>query len=265
MIGFIILAAGVIAAIVLVVKCVQGKNVLVERFRDCNVIVFGKKGRGKDLVFNKVINARQEPCYSNIQFNSKLCDVKCIGDFSVAPNTYNNFLDDNVVVVDKVLDERRDMYVSDGGIYLPSQYHALLDRKYPSLPIYYALSRHLTKSNIHINTQNLSRVWDKLREQADCYIRCERTHNILGFLFTEFVVYDYYESAKQGLQPFPHSFFSSSFNTAAYNEFVAHHGTIKRYIICQHVSRCKYDTRYFHKVLYGRVSPSPKSSKKTRT
>lgn len=39
------------------------------------------------------------------------------------------------------------------------------------MPIFYALSRHLYNNNIHVNVQNLGRLWLKLREQADSFIR----------------------------------------------------------------------------------------------
>lgn len=268
-VGQIILLVAIVAlvgfSIYLVVRCKMGNNVIKRRFKRCNVIVFGKKGTGKDLVFNKAINLRKQPCYTNIPYADEYCQLARIQDFAVSPNTYRNFLDDNIQVIPKTLNERMDFYISDGGIALPSQYHGELDKKYPSLPIFYALSRHLVNANVHINTQNLNRVWDKLREQADTYIRVERTINVFGFLFTTFTVYDYYESAKQCLQPYPHSIFSSSYNTAQRNEYIAVNGQIERHIICQHKSTVKYDTRYFHKVVYGCVAPSRKCSHKTRT
>ena len=258
-VGGFLLTFGIFALvgflIYITIRCKIGNDVLRRRFKRCNVIVFGKKGSGKDLLFNKVINLRKEPCYTNIPYSRAYCLDARIQDFAVAPNTYRSFLDDNIQVIDKVLAERMDFYISDGGIALPSQYHGELDKKYPSLPIFYALSRHLTNSNIHINTQNLNRIWDKLREQADTYIRVERTINIFGFLFTTFTVYDYYESAKKCLQPYPHSIFSSSYNTAQRNEYYAVNGRIDRHLICQHKSTVMYDTRYFHKVVYGRQAP----------
>lgn len=261
---FLIIAFAFVVLIYFIIKCKNGKRVLCERFKRGNVIVFGKKGTGKDLVFNKVINARKRPCYANIPFNEKYCTLRQIKFFTVAPNTYKDFINDTVKVVRKVNAEKTDFYISDGGIMLPSQYHSMLDKLYPSLPIYYATSRHLTYSNIHINTQHLPRPWDKLREQADCYVRCERTVKVFGWFFTSFIVYDFYESAKAGLQPFPHNIFSGSFNTAAFNEFTACHGSIKRYLIAQRKKDIKYDTRYFHCVLYGEPAPSRslKSSKK---
>lgn len=256
MVGAIIALGLVVLLAIGVFKLVSGRNALVDSFKRCNVIVFGKKGTGKDLVFNKVINARKQQCYTNIPYSAKYCHLAEVRDFTVEPNTYKDFLNGTLKTVEKTRSERMDFYISDGGIVLPSQYHGELDKRYPSLPIFYALSRHLTNSNIHINTQNLSRVWDKLREQADCYVRVERTVKVFGLLFTTFTLYDYYESAKQCLQPYPHGIFDSAFNTASFNEYVAMHGNIKRHIIVQRVKDVYYDTRYFHKVLYGVSAPS---------
>ena len=33
---------------------------MITQFKKCNVIVFGKKGTGKDLIFQKVINSRKK-------------------------------------------------------------------------------------------------------------------------------------------------------------------------------------------------------------
>ena len=98
-IGLLVLSS--IALIILIVKCIKGKRFLIRQFERCNCIVFGKKGTGKDLLFNAVINGRKKPCYANIPYNEKFCEVKQIKDFSVSPNTYENFLNDDIKVIDK--------------------------------------------------------------------------------------------------------------------------------------------------------------------
>ena len=200
-----------IYGLILAVKFQKGKQVLIKCFSEENCIIFGAKGAGKDLINNKVINARKTDCYANIPYNKDYCTVRSIKAFSVEPNTFENILNDDIKVIKKENKEQCDMYISDGGIILPSQYSNQLIKNYPSLPIYYALSRHLTNSNIHINTQYLGRVWDKLREQAGFYIRAVHTTKLSikdrnekehGFLITDFIVYDNYQSALSKLQPF---------------------------------------------------------------
>lgn len=237
----------------------RGKKLLLQAFQEGNVIVFGKKGKGKDCIFNKVIDSRQENCYSNIQFNKELCTIKPIKALSVEPNTYVDLLEDKVKIIPKTLKEETDFYISDGGIYLPSQYSNALCKLYPSLPIYYALSRHLTNSNIHINTQYLGRVWDKLREQADRYIRADGTKKIFGFLITKYTYYEKYDTAMQGIEPYVATgLFTSSESRAEREKHLATYGIIANGYIIQHKSKIHYDSRYFHKVMYGRVSPSSK-------
>lgn len=234
----------------------KGKKALVECFENGNTIVFGLKGCGKDLCFNKVINARNKPCYANIPYNKELCVEKPLNDFSVEPNTFENILNDNVKLIKKINKESQDMYISDGGIFLPSQYSNTLIKKYPSLPIYYALNRHLTNSNIHINSQYLGRIWDKLREHSAYYIKAVHTSNIFGFLITEFIVYDRYDSAMAQLEPYVATgLIKHSESRANEEDFAAKHGSIKRYYIIQHKSKVYYDSRYFHKVFYGTNSP----------
>ena len=263
----VLLIAVIVAAIFTALKALQfvkGRNALVNCLQEGNCIIFGPKGSGKDLLNNKGINARDEPCYANIPYNKELCTVRDIRKFSVEPNTYKNILNNDIKVIDKENKECCDMYISDGGIILPSQYSNDLVKNYPSLPIYYALSRHLTNSNIHINTQYLGRVWDKLREQAEYFIRAVHTTKIAfkfknkehGVLITEFIVYDNYQSALSKLNPFDNKrLFEGAEGAAARADFIAKHGNIKAYKIIQRISHVYYDSRHYHKDFYGYNSP----------
>lgn len=245
-------------------KFKNGRDALVKCLREGNCIIFGPKGSGKDCLNNKGINARKEQCYANIPYNKEYCTIRDIRKFSVEPNTYKNILNNDIKVIDKENKECCDMYISDGGIILPSQYSADLVKNYPSLPIYYALSRHLTNSNIHINTQYLGRVWDKLREQAEYFIRAVHTTKIsikiknkeYGFLITNFIIYDNYQSALSKLNPFDNKrLFEGAEGAAARADFQAKHGNIKAYKVIQRISHVYYDSRHYHKDFYGYNSP----------
>ena len=256
---FIILALfvlGLIIGVFWAIKFYNGKKALVECFESANCIVFGLKGCGKDLLFNKVINSRAINCYANIPYNKELCSVRDIQDFSVSPNTFENILENDIHTVDKINMENCDYYISDGGIFLPSQYSNILIKKYPSLPIYYALNRHLTNSNIHINTQYLGRVWDKLREHAGYYIKAVKTHKIFGFLITDFIIYDTYTSASSQMRPYKITgLITHSESRANKEDFESKHGLVKEYKIIQRVKDVHYDSRYFHRLIYGYNSP----------
>ena len=48
---------------------------LVSEFRRCNVMVFGKKGSGKDVIFAHVIALRGEKHYSNIPYDDNTEEI----------------------------------------------------------------------------------------------------------------------------------------------------------------------------------------------
>lgn len=252
----VIIALAVIIFIVKEIKYKLDLKFIVDKFQNGNCIVFGKKGKGKDLLFNAVINKRNVLAYSNIQYNKDLINIKPIKDFSVEPNTYLNMLNGNIEFIPKKIKENTDFYISDGGIYLPSQYSQQLIKLYPSLPIFYATSRHLGNMNIHINTQYLGRIWDKLREQADSYFKCVETVRHGNNLITTIIYYDTYKSAMAELLPFKQDLFNSSEVKASYKDFEAKNGTVKQLKIKQKIKNVNYDTRYFHKVFYNKRAPN---------
>ena len=90
-----------------------------------------------------------------------------------------------------------------------------------------ALSRHLGDCSVHINVQNLNRLWDKIREMSDTFIRCRRTRVMFGRIaITKLTVYDNADSCLQRREPFP--FFVSNKKEIRMRkaEFTAHYGLI---------------------------------------
>ena len=143
---------------------------LVDAFSGGNVEVFGKKGTGKDLIFQHVIALRGAKHYSNIVYDQNTEVIK-LSEINVGDNTYEDCINGTIRKIDPRFDEGCDIYISDGGIYLASQYDKCLDALYPSMPIFFAVNRHLYDANTHINTQALDRVWKKLREQAQTFVQ----------------------------------------------------------------------------------------------
>ena len=70
----IILAFVLIFGIVFFVSNHLKVREMISNFKKCNVIVFGKKGTGKDLIFQKVINCRKDTYYSNISYGGNYKD-----------------------------------------------------------------------------------------------------------------------------------------------------------------------------------------------
>lgn len=243
----------------------DGKFV-VKCFQRANCIVCGHKGNGKDLLFMYVINKRHEKHYSNIKYNSQTTVMEP-KEFNIDPNTYKNFLDGEVEQIPKTLKEGRDYYLSDGGIFMPSTYQDQLVKKYPSLPLAYAIQRHLYNSNFHCNVQNIQRLWDKIREQADYYFTCVSVIKLGKRTFIQKIrYYEQYEAAKANVLPFQVNKFLGIFpdkdQLAREHEFRAQNGNVRYVWIFNRLPKEHYDTRYFHSVLFGEPAPEKKTRKK---
>lgn len=232
----------------LLYKSKSAKDYIVNVFRRNNVIVYGKKGSGKDLLFQMVINRRKELHYSNINFGKNTMNIN-VSELSLFPNTFENVIDNNIEKVFPNLKEHIDIYISDAGVILPSHYDYKLDKKYPSLAIFYALQRHLYQSNTHVNTQALTRVYKKIREQGDGYIKCLRAIFIGPIYIQQCIYYDRYESAEQSLLPMDKPLLNNP-NTALYNQYVATNGIIKPLMFMGLTKNIKYNTRYFKSVFF---------------
>lgn len=222
-------------------------NDIVKHFKKCNCVVDGKKGSGKDLLFQKVINTRNETYYSNIDYGKRYIHVD-VKDISASGNTYKDFIVDNVKKSQRLFYETKDIYISDGGIYLPSYMDATLYKTYPSFPIFYALSRHLYRANVHVNIQNFARLWKALREQADFFIHVHKTINFFGFLIIKATTYDKYESAVAYLSPVK-SRIMNKYSKSEVDIYRATNGEIKRGYIIIRKRSIKYNSRAFENVL----------------
>lgn len=234
---------------------------IIRQFERNNVIVYGKKGRGKDLLFSFVMYRRKKPFSSNIDFGQPKEDIREIGEYNVDPNTFQTLINGERHYIDKTFSEKKDYYISDGGIFLPSQYDSTLNKSYPSLPIVYALSRHLGLFNIHINSQSLTRIWIKLREQADGFFMARGVIHLPRYSIHFSRYYELEQSAMQFLKPFP----KKAFNNNAQAEkllYDTQHGDIRNLFIIIDRRKVNYDSRYFHRVMFGEVSPTTRDKEK---
>ena len=262
LIGWILVIAGGIGCIFLLywlIRCVHDGSFAVSCFERGNCIVAGHKGNGKDLFFSYVINKRKKLHYSNVRYNKQtvLLDPKA---FNIDPNTYRDFLNGTVQQIEKTLEEEMDYYLSDAGVFMPSTYQGDLVKLYPSLPLMYALQRHLLNSNFHTNVQNLQRLWDKIREQADYYFFCTQAKHLFGRWFIQKIrYYEQYEAAAANVLPFKVNAFlfmiKDKRQLALKHQFDAQNGNVRYLYILNHLPKDHYDTRYFHKVLYGVPAP----------
>ena len=227
------------------------KRQFVRLFESGNVIVSGMKGRGKDLAFCIVINARKKNYISNVQYSSpKKKYQRFEADFKVwelAGNTYTDMVTGEIKPYVYPYPDGIDWYISDAGIYFPSQYQAELCKRYQSAPMFQALSRHLGDCCVHCNVQNMPRVWDKIREQSDIYIRMQWSKVFFHKLcWLSSYVYEKRESCEAGIIP-PRFGMGKTAKTARYNFEIAH-GKIKR-IAFFALLPYKYDSRRFKRIL----------------
>jgi hypothetical protein len=237
----------IIFLLFLILKSYLNMAYIIKVFKRNNVIVFGKKGTGKDMLFQAVINKRKEIHYSNILYTKSKTLLLKISEITLFPNSYENLINDNVEKIEPNLEEKLDIYLSDGGTYLPSQYDYMLHKKYTSLPLFYALQRHLYNSNFHVNVQSLSRLWKPLRELADGYFKMERTVFIGPLYFISLTYYDRYESAEQSLLPMTDKILNQVNNGLA-AQYKATNGIIKPMFLIGLKRKVFYDTRHFKKV-----------------
>lgn len=233
--------------LVLFIKHALFIQYVLDNFKRCNCIVSGKKGTGKDLLFQYIISKRNKSYYANIDYGYKYSNIK-LRDVSCEPNDYKNIVNDTIIPQPHTIKEGCDIYISDIGIFLPSYMDSKLYQQFPSMPILYALSRHLYANNIHCNTQNIERGWKALREQADFYVVCKRTIRLFGFLITKVYTYDTYESARKGLKPVK-TRLMNKYSKAEVDLYNAQNGEIRTGHIIQRIKKIKYDTRAFEKIL----------------
>lgn len=245
MVLIIILAIILVAVILVVIYFKKTNKMLKTIFENSSTYTFGAKGKGKDLLYQKVIHLRKAPYYSNIFYGGyyKHLSLKAM---NVEPNTFQNMITDDVKKINTYLLEQCDLYISDAGIYLPNFEDNTLNKQYPSMPIFIAVQRHLLSSNTHVNSQAYGRVWKKIREQADFYIKALRVIKLPGVLLCKIRIYDKETSAEQDLRPLQKKLFKKNLETS--EDYYAKNGLIvERYYLIskRHI---KYDTRAFKRV-----------------
>lgn len=246
---FIILGIVLLVIVLfLVVRYHNFKKYLLENFKTNSCCVYGKKRKGKDLTFQYVINHRNDYYYANISYGHKH-KIVTLGDCSVEPNTYENFIHGDFVKIKRKFYEGKDIYFSDIGNSAPAQYDTLLHKKYPSLPAFHSLSGHLYDNRFHCNAQTLERIWKPIREQSDFFVFCRGTVKIFGLIFITYVItYDKYESAKQYLMPLKRLHFNK-FSKADYERYKVVNGEIRKGYLINFRWNLHYDSRAYEKLI----------------
>ncbi len=161
-----------------------------------------------------------------------------MADFNdiVAPNTYENFFQGRYIVVKKVLEEDNLFLYSEGGLSFPNFLDNQLKKIYSSAPLGIALARQLWGLKFIVNTQNIERVWKMFREQIGDYIICNSCRYNVFRLGGRVVVLK-----------------CSYFRRQILSDKIEKIRDLK---IVFKLRKDHYDTRYFHKKLFGTNAPS---------
>ena len=130
---------------------------IIKLFEAGNVSVCGLRGRGKDMLFSNVAVRRKLPYVCNTNYGGEHIPFNPL-DYDCGGNTYENFLTGKVFYYKYPHCDGTDVYISDAGVYFPSQYNGELNKRYGYISTFMALSRHLGECNVHFNAQNLNRV-----------------------------------------------------------------------------------------------------------
>lgn len=224
-------------------------------FEDGNVCVIGLRGRGKDMLQGNVIVRRKRPYISNTNYGGDHYPLE-LEKLAVSGNTYVNFIEGNVKKYSYPYPDGTDVYISDVGVYFPSQYCSELNKRYGQMAVFQALSRQLGACNFHINVQNLNRCWDKIREQSDIYILCRRCWVFFGghLVFQLGTIYDRADSAQSRQKPLKLPWGTSTDKSyrlqrdVAVANFEANHGMVKNFFLLYR-NKSTYNTRIFKEIL----------------
>lgn len=262
MVIYIVLGVALIILIVVVIRCFLGKNLLKKIMQD-SLIICGRKGKGKSKVMSKMTSlARKSGYLSNIDFKHKGQEIVKIKDINCGQNTYEKFLEGDIFPFDKHESwEGKPVFIDDAGVYLPNYADSSLKKKYPSLPIAYALWRHLYDAPIHMNCQDVNRPWKLLKEQADGFILCRGTIKFpFGLHIVRCTYYSKLASCENELKPLNPLLFNK-YSKAEVQQYNATNGEIRNFLLFVPTFRHKYDSRAFHKICFGVEAPGRKRKK----
>lgn len=228
---------------------------IIKLFEDGNVCVTGLRGTGKDVLFGNVIARRKKDYVSNLDYtNGKNYHVLDFNKLDCGKNDYRNLLSGNVRYYKYPYPSGSDIYLSDAGVYFPSQYCNELNRDYKYIPMYMALSRQLSHNQFHVNVQNLNRCFDKIREQSEIYIRCRKCIVLFGFLVIQVItLYDKYQSCLDRVEPCKISVPIMAKKEVKQNaemyvdKFRNTYGKVQTRLLV-YINKSKHDTYYFEKL-----------------
>jgi len=221
-------------------------------YKNYGVVTVGKRGKGKDISFATAVHKKKH--YSNIPYNSYTIiqdDLKVL-ECGVTPK---QLIDNDYEIQQKKLQDGIPFFVSDGGIYFASWLDNELKKKYPSCPVSYAVWRHLYNSSLHFNTQCFSRLWLLIREQAECILSCRQCFTLFKWKLCVVRYYEDFQDCEQNLSPLKKPLLFGKQPVAIEN---SRRGEIRDFIYLVPLKWLEYDSRIFHKKIFGVNAPLTK-------
>lgn len=226
---------------------------VVRMYEGGSVSLCGLRGRGKDMLTANVVVRRKKPYISNVNYGGDWIPLN-FKDLDCGENTWIDFVEGRLKYYEFPYPDGTDVYLSDAGIYLPAQFCNQINNRYPYIATYQAICRHTSKAGFHTNAQSLGRVYDKIREQSDIYIRCDWCHVLFHkIVFQKITIYDKYESALNAVPQFhlPLRYFLINGMDRYFIEkqrYLISYGNIKSHTLI-YWNKSKYDTRLFKELL----------------
>ena len=234
---------------------ISGIEKIRKLYKQGSVCVCGQRGKGKDLLMSNVA-VRSSRYYGNIDYGGNYTPI----DLSVMNinNGYDDFIKGTTKRYVYPLDEGADIYLSDIGVYFPSTYNDRLDKSYPYVPYFLALSRQIANASVHWNCQDLGRAWLKFREQSETYILCRGVFKPLlrlGIVVQKVRIYELYDSCIKRVPPYRvplPSIFSPKEVKNAYEldkaRYEQTYGHVEEYLLVYR-NKSTYDSRHFKTLL----------------
>lgn len=226
-------------------------------FKQGNVCVCGERGSGKDMLMANICVRTKKPYLSNINYDRKSKKGKKYYiplDFDIIniPCSTTDLINGTVPFYEFPYPDGTDIYISDTSVLFPNYDTLTLNKKFHGIVVYMALSRQLCRGNVHINAQNLGRIWEKLPEQAFRYIQCIKCIVIGRIVVQKVRIYEMRESADARIPPMPKIRVGlsrkSNFERQAYElqrlSYQAKYGEIREKTII-YINKSDYDTRRF--------------------
>lgn len=217
-------------------------------FTHLSIVVCGKRGSGKDTLMSAVAYHKNHNSNVQLQKNTNIINLHQM----MLPDNFTRQGLTNGIHYDLDYEKysifQNMTFVSDAQVYFPSWDDSNLKKEYKSLPVVYALWRHLYNAPLHWNTQNIERLYKILREQLDDCIMC------LGTLWLPLHIcmkVRYYERAKdcvEGLKPLSVGFLKKG--NPDYKIEQSKRWEIKDYILVIPRWKVQHDTRYFKRIIF---------------